>query len=192
MNKRYKSPVTIIIGIKCTDAIIVAADSRTTLPNGHVNDDAHKLHKIEFADGNSAIVGESGFAEYSSRTIEIMKHLAKARPFDDYRAAADCAQAAIVELKKQIREQNPGSSEEMVRYYEGHSFELLIAQYWRKKPEFFAVQFERGIPTICHNGYAAIGCGALLADFLISRLDLSGFDTASGVWNAVYAVEEIK
>jgi hypothetical protein len=32
----------------------------------------------------------------------------------------------------------------------------------------------------------------ILADFLISRLELSGFGTGHGMWTAIYAVEEIK
>lgn len=50
----------------------IACDSRTTKPDGRVDDDLRKLHAIKFADGNSAIVDESGLAESSSRVIEIM------------------------------------------------------------------------------------------------------------------------
>jgi len=38
----------------------------------------------------------------------------------------------------------------------------------------------------------SIGCGSILADFLIDGLDLTSFNTAHGMWTAVYAIEEIK
>lgn len=189
---KIKLPVTIIIGLKCVDCIIMGCDSRTTLPDGHVDDDVKKLHTIDFQDGNSAIIGESGHAEFSSRVIEMIKNKAKSRSFKDYRVVADCAQESIAELKKQIREQYAGSAEELHRHFEAHSFELIISHYWQKQAQFFTVLFEHGIPIKRDKNYYAIGCGTILADFLFSALDIRNYRSAHGMWNVVYAVEEIK
>jgi hypothetical protein len=68
----------------------------------------------------------------------------------------------------------------------------MIAHYWGFKPFIFTLNFETGLAAKKNQPYCAIGCGKILADFIISRLELSGFDTGHGMWTAIYAVEEIK
>ena len=187
-----KSPVTIIIGIKCKTGIVVACDSRTTDPQGYVDDTAMKLHVIAFNDGNSGIVAEAGHAEFSSRAVEMIAQLAKDRPLNDYRSLASCAEQAVSELKQKIREQFKGSGEELQRHLEAYSFELMLIHYWEGKPLIFTMRSEFGMATKKDKNYCAIGCGWILADFIISRIDLQDIATGGGIWTAVYAVEEIK
>jgi 20S proteasome alpha/beta subunit len=98
--RKRKAPVTIIIGIKCFDGIVIACDSRTTNETGHINDNAEKLHVVRFKDGNTAIVGEAGNAIMSSIAIEQMQLLAKDRNLEEYRAVAQCAEDAIAHVIK--------------------------------------------------------------------------------------------
>ena len=189
---RRKAPVTIVIGIACSNGIVIACDSRTTDPSGVVHDDAIKLNVIFLRDGNSCVVAESGNESLSSRAVEKIYQIAKSRALDDYREFAKCAESAVSELKDEIRKQYKGTSEELQKHFLDHSFELLIAHYFKGQPFFFTLDFVLGLATIKRRNYVSIGCGWQLADFIISRLDLSGFTTAHGMWTAVYAVEEIK
>ena len=189
---RIKAPVTIIIAIKCMQGIVIACDSRTIDPSGYVNDDAHKLHLIEFEDGNAAIIGEAGNAEFSSRAIEMIELAAKQKQVSDYRSVATCAESAVSELKQKIREQYKGTAEELQKHFENYSFELMIAHYWNNEPYVFTLSFATGIATKKDRDFCAIGCGWILAEFLISRIDVSLFGTAYGMWTAAYAIEEIK
>ena len=111
---------------------------------------------------------------------------------NDYRAGADCVEKAISELRQKVREQVKGTSEEIQKQIESYSFELMIAYYYGKIQYIFTLDFAAGLAIKRDREYWAIGCGSILADFIIARLDLSGFDTNHGIWTAVYAVEEIK
>jgi len=74
-----------------------------------------------------------------------------------------------------------------------HSFELMLAYYWGGKPYIFTLKLEAGLPVLEPAIYCAIGCGHVLANFIISRVDMTrGFDTGAGMWLGAYAVEEIK
>jgi len=194
IKKRRKSPVTIVIGIKCkrSNGIVVVCDSRTTDPLGYFKDNVLKLHAIEFKNGHGAILAEAGNAEFSGRAIEIISQTAKDQDFTDYRAAASCAESAVADLKQKIRAQYQGTAEELQKHFEAYAFELMIAHYWQGNPYIFTLSFVTGIASKKDGLYCAIGCGWVLADFVISRLDLTEFGTAQGMWTAVYAVEEIK
>ena len=138
------------------------------------------------------IVAEAGNADFASRAIELITTAASQKNLDDYRAGSDCVEKAISELRQKVREQVKGTSEEIQKHIESYSFELMIAYYYGKTPYIFTLNFEAGIAVKKDQEYCAIGCGSILADFIIARIDLSGFGTGEGVWTAVYAVEEIK
>jgi hypothetical protein len=196
-QKRYKSPVTIIVGIKCYEhggeGIVITSDSRTTDAAGYCNDNAEKLHVVSFKDGNTVIVAEAGNADFSGLAIEQFENLAATEKLNDYRTAAECLGSAVARLKDKIREQQRSTCDELQKYLADRSFELMLAYYWDGKPIIFTLQLEDGLPVLRKNAYCAIGCGHVLADFIISRVDLShGFGTGAGMWLGVYAVEEIK
>lgn len=184
--------MTIIIGIKCAAGILVGCESRTTQPSGYINDDARKLHRIELADGNSAIIAEAGNAEFACRAIEKISVAAEKTTMSDYRSIAKCVEDSISDFKQEIRKQYQGTAEELQKHFENYGFELMIAHYWQDEPYIFTLNFANGIAIKRDADYSAIGCGAILADFLISRIDLSQFGTAHGMWTIAYAVEEIK
>jgi len=189
---KQKSPVTIIIGIKCVNGMVVACDSRTTDTMGHINDDAEKLHVVKFKDGNLAIVGEAGNSVMSSIAVEQILSLAKERSMNDYRAVALCAEEAVAKVKQKVRTQFQGTAEELQKHFEAYAFELMLAHYYETEPYIFTLDSCLGLAAKKDKLYSSIGCGWQLADFIIARLDLSEFGTGHGMWTAVYAVEEIK
>lgn len=190
--KRRAIPVTVIIGIKCTNCIIVAADSRTTTDTGHIIDTTIKIRVVRFLDGNEVLVAQAGNAALSSIAVEFFINLASQNAVSGYRDPAECLGKAISQLKDRIREQQKGSAEDLKKYLCEKSFELLLAYYWNRKQFIFTVSLEDGLPTKQDHQYHTIGCGHVLADFIISRLDVSKFHSGQGIWTAVYAVEEIK
>src|ERR1035441_4606720 len=95
-KRNGKGPhMTLIAGIVCKDSIVLASDSRTTIREEYVffRDDAAKIGVVELAaDGGRrprALIAQSGNADMSARTIEIIERLAKDKPLSDYRAVAD-------------------------------------------------------------------------------------------------------
>lgn len=184
--------MTIVIGIKCASGIVVACDSRTTDPTGLVRDNANKIHVITFQDTNTAIVAEAGNEALSSRTVEMISTIAKERRIIDYRTMASCAEESVAQLKHQIREQYRGTSEELQRHFESYAFELMIAYYHEGRPYLFTLDFVQGLAIKRDRLHHSIGCGSMLADFLLDGIDVVNFGTGEGMWTAVYAVEEVK
>jgi hypothetical protein len=191
-HKRKKSPVTIIIGMICEQAMCVVCDSRTTETTGLVHDDTQKLHAVRFRDGSEALIARAGNDPLSARVLEIISNTAQATDFQDYRAAAELAERAVEEIKVKMRKQFVGTSEELQKHFEAHSFELLIANYFNGKPYLFTLQFELGQAVLVLREYVSIGCGWILADFLLGSLNVRQYHISNAIWTAVYAVEEIK
>src|SRR5688500_7849698 len=146
-RKRLKAPVTIIIGLKCERGIIVACDSRTTEPTGHIRDDAKKLHVIKFQDGNSGLIAVAGSATYGNRIAEMIQARASNQSSEnDYRAFAACAEISVQELRNHVRRSNEGATpESLQKIFEDNSFELMIANYHAGTPYLFNLKFEIGI-----------------------------------------------
>jgi len=185
--------MTVIVGIKCTDAIALACDSRTSDPaTGVGKDNARKLHIIECADGNKAVIGEAGNDTFSARAIEIVKAKAKEVKLTHYRALADAVDSAVSELKDMVRKQYKGSAEELQRYFMEFDFALIIAHYFDETPEIFTLDFSVGVTKRHNQKSVSIGCGGLLADFLLAQISVDDFDGAHGIGTGIYIVEEIK
>lgn len=193
MRRRYfKAPVTIVIGIKCKNGIAVVCDSRTTDPTtGIFRDDAEKLHIVEFRDGFNGLIAEAGNADYAALAIEGISKRASAMDMKPDSLAV-CAEEAIADLKTRIRKQQEWKSEELRAHFEERSFQLMLASYLDGNPLLHWVGLETGLPHKITKSYYAIGCGADLANFLISKTPYDKCNVAAGSLIAAYAVEEIK
>lgn len=192
--KRYKAPVTIIIAIKCKEGIVIACDSRTSdLATGIGRDDAKKLHVVKFNDGNEAILAEAGNATYASLAVEMIMNRAATIGLTDYRTLADCARAAIEEVKRQIREQYIATAAELQRhFFENCGFELLLAHYFKGVQYVFTVEFSQGCANKQDRKIISTGCGKELADFLILTLGIDGDSIGDSLWNSAFVIEEVK
>jgi len=193
LEKKHKTPVTIIIGIKCKNGILMACESRTSDPKtGVIHDDAQKLETVLLNDGNGVFIGQAGNDDLSHRAIEIIRSKAERVAMSDHRTVADIAQDACVELKGQLRQQYFGTGEEQQKHFETYAFELMIAYYYREKPYIFTLDFALGQARQQSRDYVSIGCGAILADFLLRSLNVRDYSTRHAIWTAMYTIEEIK
>jgi hypothetical protein len=192
--------MTVIVGIICKDSIVLASDSRTTTEGEHLHfrDDAAKISVIELAAKSGrrpqALIAQSGHADLSSRTVEIMERMAKDTPLNGYRAVADLAEAAVRELRDQVFGNLPLTSEEAVRqHYDKYGFNLMIVHFFDGKPYLFTVAFEYGV-AVWKRGLnlVTLGCGGPLAEFLLKPFDLASMDTPLATTAAVYAIEAVK
>lgn len=190
-----KTPVTIIVGLICEDAIVLASDSRTTNTDGTIRDDAEKLTIITFADGKQALVAQAGNADLSLRAVEILSKTAKNKTLTDYRSVASLAQDAIAELKHELMHQYHGfgfSLEEFAQYLEKYSFELMIAHYHDGDPYIFTLDFGLGSANRARPPFVAIGCSHTLATFLLSWMDVSKMRSGVAFTAAIYTIREVK
>ena len=198
--KTYRKPkrkalVTIVVGLVGANSIVLVSDSRTTKPDGTIDDEAQKISIINLKDVQ-ALVAQSGNADFSSRAVDILTQKASEKSLDDYRTIADLAQEAVKELKHQIRNQYESfkcSMEEFQKHFSDYDFSLMIAHYdHHRKPRIFTIDFLSGIAVERKKEKVTMGCGANLADFLLSCFEVKTMGLGSCSTSGVYVVEQVK
>lgn len=191
--RERKTPVTIIVGIICSDGIVLASDSQMTRDNSK-RCDAEKMSVVEFANLN-VLVAQAGNATLSNRAVEILQGLAKNEDITDYRSAADAAQRAMQRLKEEMRIQQGNCSPEELREFilrNELNCKLMLAHYFSGKSCVYIVDLFLGIANRINSHYAAIGCGANLGEYLLSELCEPGANTRFASVVATYVVELVK
>jgi hypothetical protein len=87
------------------------------------------------------------------------------------------------------------SSEEITRIRERDDYSILVANYFTSgsgvKPYLFTIQSSQGIANQVKN-YVAVGCGAGVAEFLISWFDFSKMLGHEAAVTAAFIVGEVK
>jgi 20S proteasome alpha/beta subunit len=186
--------MTIIVGLICKDAIVVASDGQNT--NGLLKRlDAKKISFIRGADGY-ALVAESGSSELSQRAVEILKSKATGKPITDYRTLADLAEEAVKEVRA-VMISNYASThfsiEEFQRYLRDNwAFSLMLAYYCDNKPYIFTIDNIGQFANKCSQHYSAMGCGGDLGMYLLSEFAAPQQGYATGLTTSVYVVEKVK
>jgi ATP-dependent protease HslVU (ClpYQ) peptidase subunit len=107
--------MTIIVGLICKNAIVLASDSQTTTGTSK-RCDAEKFAIVKFSNAE-VLVAQAGNASSLSRVIEVLRDLAKGQKLTDYRGVADIAQKAMRQLKDELRVQNCDCSMEKLRAF---------------------------------------------------------------------------
>ncbi len=196
-QKQRKARVTIIVGIIAKDRIVVGSDGQTSKTTSQTAKrlDADKIAVVQFQDGTTALVAESGSSIITSRLIEIMKQDAKETGCADYRAPADCAERAVRKLKSELLipllpEQR--TAEELQAVYNSHEAALLIAYYHNKTdPYLYSIDFSVGIACREYK-YALLGCGSNVAELLVSWFNFKEMTFAPAVVTVAFIIGEVK
>jgi 20S proteasome alpha/beta subunit len=193
-KRRFKSDMTIIVGITSKDSIVLASDSRTSYGT-RMRNDANKIIVLELKNAH-ALVAQSGNVESAGRFLEILTQMASQHDLSDYRTVADMAEASMRKLREIIRTNHFDCDSETLQRTianEELNCEFLIGHFWDGKPRLFNINIFNGIASLKQNRYWAIGCGADIADYIFSRVPIGeSQDTRFITATAIYAVEEVK
>ncbi len=194
--------MTIIVGIECSDSIVLASDSQTTDAVGTSKRcDSFKIASANFKQSinsdrfgeQTILIAQSGDAVLTSRWIELLTEIAKERTIDDRRSPAQCAEDALRKLKEDIIQPLlPASAEERKKIFDSYSPSLMLAFFFDGQSNLFTIDFSLGIANRRHK-YALMGCGSTVGEFILSQFDnTSRMQTAMALTVAVYVVEEVK
>lgn len=184
--------MTIIIGIKTLNGIIIASDSQTTRDNTK-RTDAQKIKVIQFSNGR-ALVGQAGNSGTGNRAIEILSETARDKPIADYRTVAELAWKAMLKVKNELREQNGGCDMEQLRdmiWKNEWQSSLMIGHYYKGAPYLYVVDLASGRSDKETSHCSAIGTGANLASYLLSEHTEPGMNSIFASAMAVFVVETV-
>ncbi len=171
----------------------MASDSQTTR-EGSKRTDAEKLLPIRFGP-DRVLLGHAGNAGNSARAIEILTELAKDKPINDYRLPADLASQAMIQVKRELKQQYCDCTAEELRemiWKEELQSEIMLAYYYKAKPYIFNVDLAVGRADKETSWYSAIGCGANLGSYLLSEHTQAGMSAGTASCLANYIVETVK
>jgi hypothetical protein len=159
--------------------------------------DTDKISLIRFEDGKSVLVAQSGNAELSSRAVEEYEKLAKNNKLDDYRKPAEVLEEALRSIKQNVIHLNNWESHMEIAhdFFKDldNNFGLMLAYYHGSPPlpYIYIVNFWPGIASR-QKGFATLGCGSTVAEFILSRLKVSEMEMGYALMTAIYTVEEVK
>jgi len=175
--KKRTKPVTLIVGIICKDAIVLAADSQTT-KGASKQLGTNKINIVEFANGKAAIA-EAG-SILSNVAIEALKNLAKGKQIENELTIAKTAEAAVREVLKGITMHlNPTSSDQDRQNFlqtDENYFELMIAYYFGNKPCLYTIRSPWCVPFPATSYFSTSGIASDLANYILKEHTERGMD----------------
>jgi 20S proteasome alpha/beta subunit len=193
--KTNRKPVTLIVGIICTDGIVIAGDSQTSW-GAAKSWDAQKITDLEHANGH-AIIAESGAVITSSNIVEeLAKQVPEKQLFEKY-GLPGLVKMAVLKVREELRRQHFScTSEELQNVIERNELDatLMVAHYEKDTPRIETIKFTVGITNRSKSFFEVVGSGSDLAHYLLSNLCLPGMemDCAEATIMAVHVVETVK
>jgi 20S proteasome alpha/beta subunit len=205
---------TVIIGIRCTDGIVMASDSQVS--GGPITElNYPKLQKVQMKDSGIAVIGGAGTVASLELAVRRLGDKVKGGVTDDS-AFGDVCKAVYLDVWReqvlgQIRAYGLKATFENVRWVLPRmddllQFSILAGAKIRGQPGFclYKAQIRGETRRVVH--YDAIGIGSDIALYILERLLLTESDSsldrdahelmfggreyAQGV--ALYAIEEVK
>jgi 20S proteasome alpha/beta subunit len=173
-----KKPVTLIVGIICKDAIVLAADGQTTKGDAKYLG-ANKINSVSFKNG-AALVAESGSADLSNRAIELFKKKAESITIE---SESDVTKAAIESMREVLRDitavlrvDSPDFERQDFLSQEVNYYELMLAFYFGNRAYLYLIKSSWCIPIPCNYHFATSGIASDLATYVLKEHTSPGMD----------------
>lgn len=188
-----RKPVTVIIGIICKAAIVLASDSQTTFGDDSKRCDSEKIRVVKF-NNDKVLVAQSGTVETSSRIIDVMALLAADRELENQETVIKTMQEAMHKVREELRYQHFNCSADEFRkivFDEGLNCGLMVAHFFKDNAFIHTFDFKSGTTTTSKSYYESTGCGSALANYLLAELSSSQMDYRHAQASAIYVVDKV-
>lgn len=187
--------MTLIVGIVCSDGIVVAGDSQTTGDTFKILD-TNKINHIQHSSGH-ALVAEAGVVTLTSNMVEELGKLVRDKNMSDQHSFSDLVKMAVRKTRDAMRYQNfDCNSEELENVIVRNELQsvLLYAHYDGESPKLHTISLSMGIPQPAKKCFDAVGTGSALAHYLLTNLCVHNqqMDVEQAAVLAVHVVETVK
>jgi 20S proteasome alpha/beta subunit len=182
---KRKAPMTVLVGIICPSAIVLATDTQFT-DNAGVVSYGNKISKVEFKPGDEVLIAQAGLPPITKRIVEIMEEKAGGIVIKTPHDVIQVAEDAIRQLEKQSnkRQWNEGC-------YNGAA--IMLAFYAMKKPCLYTLDiYGHGVAEGPIKNYATAGIGSTLADYLLAESAGAGFPKDVAAVTAIDVIRRVK
>jgi 20S proteasome alpha/beta subunit len=188
-ERRRKERMTLLVGIVCQDAIVMASDSQTTDEWGQKRT-SQKISTVQFADGASGLIAQAGSADFASQTIEKIERSAAKSKLTDYRSIPELAAGALAEMRQE-KAGKVGPKTKLNLIFEENKFCLLIANYYKGKPYLFRFDSDKLSATMIKVQFVSVGNSYATADYVLEKFDFSNMPVPKAVLAAAFTVGEV-
>jgi ATP-dependent protease HslVU (ClpYQ) peptidase subunit len=184
--------VTIIVGIKCKDAIVLGSDSQLTYGNSK-RLDGTKIETVLFG-SLPVLVAQAGCVIMSGRAVDILTALVRQYAPQTPDDVALMAQKAMRDLRLDQQQLYGCSAEELDEIFrkQGVEAEIMLGFFMNETAHIYTVSLAKALYFKSKSYYEAIGCGAPLGMFLLSENASPDMEVRLASLIAIYAIEIVK
>jgi len=185
--------MTLIVGIKYKDGVILAADSQISYGQSSQRTDTRKIEEVKFAD-MSVLVALAEHVGNARRFIDIFRDQARSVTVNNADEVGRLAQQAMRTLRNEIREVHANcGADELARIISQQALNcsMTIAVFVNGQPHLIRIDLATCIYERSRANYETDGCGASLADYILKEFcePNGGYDV--NLLLATYAVWQV-
>ena len=180
-----KKSMSVLIGIICPEAIVLAADSHITETCNGTYDSVDKIGVVDFW-VDEVLVAQAGSWSITNRIVEKMREKAKGVRITSASVVLKIAEDSIRETK------NP-MDEDQTKFFYANPPALMLAFYVGDKPNLHKVYLDgSGITSPKAGHYAAVGIGEFLATYLLGEYAVPKSHSDLAIATSVFAIKKVK
>lgn len=176
---KHKEPakaMTLVVGIKCKEGVILAADSQISYGHSSQRTDTKKIEEVKFAE-MSVLVALAENVANARRFMDIFREQAKDASPTNPDEVGKMSQHAMRSLRNEIREVygNCGADElNKIIGEQSLNCSVMIALYMNREPHLIKINLLSCLFERVRANYETDGCGGSLADYLLTEHYRSG------------------
>jgi 20S proteasome alpha/beta subunit len=200
--------MTIIVGIVCGKALVMASDSQAMTSRGVdvKRLDYTKIYKFDLNSDLKVLITGAGETPFITRAVEVLQSRWREKRVTTNRELADLAEETMNMIQKRyvvdrLKELGVAKSKDLGKSGLEDSFAL---QELGRTPAFVLMlgvldRTEASIYIIHPDGvaekverYSSLGSGSAYAEYLLARLCCQGLEIDEAIKLGIYVVEEVK
>jgi 20S proteasome alpha/beta subunit len=200
--------MTIIVGIVCGKALVMASDSQAMTSRGVdvKRLDYTKIYKFDLNSDLKVLITGAGETPFITRAVEVLQNRWKEKRVTTNRELADLAEETMNMIQKRyvidrLKELGVAKSKDLRKPGLEESFSL---QELGRTPAFVLMlgvldRTEASIYIIHPDGvaekeerYSSLGSGSAYAEYLLARLCCQGLKIDEAIKLGIYVIEEVK
>jgi 20S proteasome alpha/beta subunit len=185
--------VTVIIGIICDDAVVMASDTQTTIGTLK-RSNTNKLQPVRFKNGH-ALIGEAGHAHLSGNAVQHMQLLGPLAEIVDEQTVQKTAEDAMQRTRETLRRQNfmcSGDDLNAMLRGPGQDCHWLVSHFYKGQPQMFKLHLSTATSFPVKGRFACVGTGSELSSYLLERLLWPTITPVEAATIAAYVIEQTK
>jgi 20S proteasome alpha/beta subunit len=178
--------MSILIGIICPEAIVLAADSHITEASQGTFNSVNKISMVEFWPNDQVLVAQAGLWPLTNRIVEKMREKAKGVRITSASTVTQIAEDSIRESKFSL-------DEEQIKCVNENPSALMLAFYIERKPYLYTVNvYGHGITSCPAEHYATAGIGEYLANYLLQEYAAPKSHSDLAIAISIFVIKKVK